>query len=58
MKPRKFRKKIIELQTKYKNDPEAYYSEERELVLKFLYKLGYTKEVKLLNEEGGGWFYA
>lgn len=49
MKPEDFRKQIIELQTKYENDLEAYYGEERELVLKFLYELGYTEEVKTLN---------
>lgn len=49
MKPEDFRQQIIELQAKYENDLEAYYSEERELVLNFLYELGYTEEVKTLN---------
>lgn len=58
MKPEDFRNKIIELTTKYKDDPEFYYSEERDLVIKFLYKIGYIEEAKLLDTKGGGWFYA
>lgn len=56
MKPKKFRNKIIKLQTEYAHDSETYYDEERDLVIKFLRELGYKEEANLLSLKGGGYF--